>query len=247
MQVRADVGADAAHALEQPLGLDGLEHRLDGRAGHRAAAEGGAEGLGFEGRGDTAAVISSAAQGKPLPSALARREHVGHDPVEVGRERRAGAPDAALHLIEDEAGTDFVAARAQGARGTCAEIHRAGEPLHGLDDHRGGVRRHLRRAIAARSPARHEAHVEGRAREAVPLLRAPQVTAPAAAVRPWKLPSMATTCARPVMRNAIFRAFSLASAPLLTRNTLAKGSPEKRTRRAAARSRTCIATALVWN
>ena len=68
---------------------------------------------------------------------------------------------------------------------------------------------------------------------------APQVTAPAAAVRPWKAPSIAATCARPVMRSATFRAFSLASAPLLTKNTLAKGRAENCTSRAAARLRTC--------
>src|SRR5580704_10767940 len=58
---------------------------------------------------------------------------------------------------------------------------------------------------------------------------------------------MAATCARPVMRSASLRAFSFASAPLLTKNTLAKGSLEKRTRRRAAAPRTRIATALLWN
>src|SRR5437016_7064222 len=58
---------------------------------------------------------------------------------------------------------------------------------------------------------------------------------------------MAATCGRPVMRSATLSAFSFASAPLLTRNTLAKGSREKRTRRRAARARTRIATALLWN
>src|SRR4029077_17401118 len=58
---------------------------------------------------------------------------------------------------------------------------------------------------------------------------------------------MAATCGRPVMRSATLSAFSFASAPLLTRNTLAKGSREKRTRRRATRARTRIATALLWN
>ena len=49
-----------------------------------------------------------------------------------------------------------------------------------------------------------------------------------------------------VLRSAILSAFSLASAPLLTRNTLANGNCENRTRRAAARARTCMATAFVW-
>ncbi len=75
---------------------------------------------------------------------------------------------------------------------------------------------------------------------------APQVIAPAPAVRPWNACSMATTCVRPVIVNAIFSAFSFASAPLLTKNTRAMSSPEKRTRRAAARSRTSSGTALLW-
>src|SRR5207244_6551505 len=115
-----------------------------------------------------------------------------------------------------------------------------------LDDHGGRIARDLRvdgGAVAARD----EAHVEGRAREAVPLFPCAPGHRAAAAVRPWKPPSMAATCARPVMRSATLSAFSLASAPLLTRNALANGSREKRTRRRAACARIRIATALLWN
>ena len=74
---------------------------------------------------------------------------------------------------------------------------------------------------------------------------APQVMAPAAAVRPWNECSIAATCVRRVIVNAILRAFSFASAPLLTKNTLLKSRPEKRISRCAARSRTSIGTALL--
>ena len=60
-------------------------------------------------------------------------------------------------------------------------------------------------------------------------LAAPQVSAPAAAVRPWKLCSSATTSVRPGFSvNAIFSAFSLASAPLLMKNTLSTGRLRER-------------------
>src|SRR5664280_222123 len=74
----------------------------------------------------------------------------------------------------------------------------------------------------------------------------PAVTAPEAAMRPWNAPSTATTRGRPVARNAMRRAFSFASAPELTKN--ARGSPggPKRTRLAAARSRTSRGTMLDW-
>ena len=78
-------------------------------------------------------------------------------------------------------------------------------------------------------------------------LAAPQVSAPAAAVRPWKLCSSAMTSVRPGFSvNAIFRAFSLASAPLLMKNTLFTGSFEKATSLRAARRRTSMGTALLW-
>jgi hypothetical protein len=74
----------------------------------------------------------------------------------------------------------------------------------------------------------------------------PQVTAPAAAVRPWKLPSSASTRVRPVWRKAILSAFSLASAPLLTRKTRSSPAGAKPARRAAACSRTASGSTLLW-
>src|SRR6202043_4235368 len=54
---------------------------------------------------------------------------------------------------------------------------------------------------------------------------APQVTAPAAAVRPCQPCSSATALPRPVILNASFSAFSLASAPLLIQNTVSSPRP----------------------
>ncbi len=86
----ADVGADAPHARQQSLGLDRREHRLDRRARHRAAAEGGAEGLGFEavrhGRGH-----HERRTRKAVAERLGGGEHVGRHAIEVGGERLAGA------------------------------------------------------------------------------------------------------------------------------------------------------------
>ena len=75
---------------------------------------------------------------------------------------------------------------------------------------------------------------------------APQLSAAAAAVRPCQPCSRAMTSSRPVIVKAIFSAFSLASAPLLTKNTLSNGSCENFTSRSAARRRTSIGTALLW-
>ena len=76
-------------------------------------------------------------------------------------------------------------------------------------------------------------------------LSAPQVMAPAAAVRPWNAPSMATTFVRRVILKAMRSAFSLASAPELTKNTVSKAPPAKRVSRVAARARTSMGTALL--
>jgi len=77
---------------------------------------------------------------------------------------------------------------------------------------------------------------------------APHVSAPAAAVRPWKLYSSAAMCVRfGLMRNAIFSAFSFASAPLLTKNTRPKPGGANAASFSAASSRTLSGSAFVWN
>jgi hypothetical protein len=66
----AQVSRDARDVLEQAFLLDGIERGLGHGAGHRAAAEGGAQVLGLERSGDRG-VSNSADTGKPLPSAFA--------------------------------------------------------------------------------------------------------------------------------------------------------------------------------
>ncbi len=127
---------------------------------------------------DTARDISSAAHGKPLPERLGGGDHVRHHAVQVGGERVPDAADAALDLIEDQQRADLVAAAAQRLAGNGAPRSTApASPCTGSTITAAvslGDLRRDGRDIAAR----HEAHIERRAREAVPLLRAPQVTAP---------------------------------------------------------------------
>ena len=49
-----------------------------------------------------------------------------------------------------------------------------------------------------------------------------------------------------MIRQAVRSAFSFASAPLLTKNTVSSGSAENSTSLRAARLRTSIGTALLW-
>ena len=67
------------------------------------------------------------------------------------------------------------------------------------------------------------------------------VTERASVVRPCQPPSKAASCFRPVSSSATFRAFSLASAPLLQKKT--ESMPEKAVIFAAAASRTGRAAA----
>ncbi len=104
----------------------------------------------------------------------------------------------------------------------------------------------MMRSIAARSPRGTNSTSNGACGKPYHFFAAPQVTAPAAAVRPWKLPSTATTLRRPVMRSASFSAFSFASAPVLMKNAVFSPRPANRVRRSAARARTSSGTALLW-
>ncbi len=76
---------------------------------------------------------------------------------------------------------------------------------------------------------------------------APQVTAAAAAVRPWKLCSSATIFGRPVTLSAIRSAFSFASAPLFTKNTRPTPGGANAASASAASSRILSGSAFVWN
>ena len=73
------------------------------------------------------------------------------------------------------------------------------------------------------------------------------VTAPAAAVRPWKPCVTASTLLRCVTVQAMRNAFSLASAPELTKNTRSSESGATDRSFSAAPARTSSATALLWN
>ena len=103
------------------------------------------------------------------------------------------------------------------------------------------------RATALMSPRGTNSTSNGACGKPYHFLAAPHVTAPAAAVRPWKLPSIATTLRRPVIFSASLRAFSFASAPVLMKNTVSRPRPAKRVSRVAARARTSSGTALLWN
>ena len=72
-----------------------------------------------------------------------------------------------------------------------------------------------------------------------------QVTAPAAAVRPWKPCVIDRIFFRPVATSAIRSAFSLASAPELTKKARVRLPGAIDVRASAARARTSSATALL--
>ncbi len=103
-----------------------------------------------------------------------------------------------------------------------------------------------RRGIAANSPFGMNSTSNGAFGKPYHFCIAPQVTAPAAAVRPWKLPSTATILRRPVILNASFMAFSFASAPVLMKNAVLRPSPANFVSFVAARARTASGTALLW-
>jgi hypothetical protein len=112
------------------------------------------------------------------------------------RERRAAAAEAALDLVEDQQGTGLLGDLARGDEVVPAERVGAREPLHRLEDQRGGARRRPpRRAARSRRAARTRRRT---ACPGKPYQRSePQETAAAAAVRPWKAPSIATALRRP--------------------------------------------------
>ena len=161
---------------------------------------------------------------KAVAQRLRRRDDVGRDAVEIGAERRAGAPHAALDLIEDQHGAHLVAAPAQRLQHRLADVERAADALHGLDDDR--------RRVAIDGPldrggivARREADIEGPCAESRTISRA----RPRSARRPPPCGRANSArarrrCPRPVVLNASFSAFSFASAPLLIQNTVSSPS-----------------------
>ncbi len=167
-----NVSGDVAHARQQALALDGIERSDDHRAGERTAAEGAAE-LADADAGARLLGGQHGAGGEAAGEALGDGEQVGRDVVELRRERLAGAPHAALHLVEDKQRAGAPRQLARGEQVVAAEVVGAGHALHGLEDERrnvaGAVARERRRERVDVA-ARHEGDVERRAREAVTVL-----------------------------------------------------------------------------
>ena len=130
---------------------------------------------------------------------LRGRDHVGRDAVHVRGERVARAAHAALHFVEDRAARrPRCSARATPAgtarpRSTAPPTPCTGSTMT------AAVSVPTMRSIASRSPRGTNSTSNGACGKPYHFCIAPQVTAPAAAVRPWKLPSTATTLRRPVI------------------------------------------------
>ena len=111
-----------------------------GRALHGAAGEGRAVVAGREDVGQALAGDQRADR-QPAAERLGGRQRVGHDARVLVGPQRAGAPQAALDLVEDERGAVGVAGRARGAQDVLAEHVDAALALHRLEQDRGGLRR----------------------------------------------------------------------------------------------------------
>ena len=217
--------------------------RLDHGAGHGPAAERRAEVSSLS-DAVIGGVSSSARHGKPLPERLGRGDHVRHHAVVVGRERRARAADAALHFVEDQHRAGFVAALAKRGEELLAHVERAAHALHRLDDDGGRVLGDVS-ANRATLPRGMKLTSNGARGKKYHFCGAPQV-APAAGRAAMETPSTAHDLRPGRILNASLKAFSLASAPELIKNTLSNGSLRESQQLLAARARTSIGTAFVW-
>ncbi len=190
--------------------------------------------------------ISSAEHGKPAPSALAVVSMSGAMPCMFAANGKPVRPiphwtssqmsSAPAWIVRARSAARYVAPRSTAPATPCT-----GSTIT------AAVSAETARSTAARSPRGMNSTSNGACGNPYHFCAAPQVTAPAAAVRPWKLPSIATTLRLPVMRSAVLIAFSLASAPVFTKKTVSRPRPANRARRVAARSRTPSGTALLWN
>jgi hypothetical protein len=107
----------------------------------------------------------------------------GVTPYKVGGEGRAGAAHAALHFVENQSAPDIVAALPQRLQHRLADIVGAADALHRLDDDRGGVRS-TNCSTAAGLSRGAKLTSKGARGKPYHFSMAPQVKAPAAAVRP---------------------------------------------------------------
>jgi hypothetical protein len=218
-------GAQAGNQLRAARGHvlqeRGRSHTLHGvqrRGAHqRPARERAAVVAGRHGRRHRLRA-QQAADGQPRRQRLGDSHDVGRDAHCLVRPERAGAAQAALHLVEDEQRAGGVADLAQAAQEVCLRGAHAALALHGLHEHRRRLALADQLARRRQVAVRREAHARHQRleRRAVALLRAGpvsarvgsgstcaqqyararafQVSASAPMVRPWKPSAKATNC-----------------------------------------------------
>ena len=215
--------------LEQAVLLDGVEDGERGGAGDRVAAEGGAVVAGLQQGRRRSPSATQAPIGMPPPRPLAR---VTTSASATGRgEPLAGAADAGLHLVEPEQRAVVAGDLAGRRRGSGGRDDHARLALDGFED--DGCRL-VGDGLGERGlvAVRHEGDVAGQRLEgrAVRLLGRSARATPM--VRPWKEPSAATRCVRPVRRVSL-KAASLASVPELVKNTRPSAATSESSRSAS--------------
>ena len=193
----------------------------------------------------TAGVISNAPQGKPLPRALAVVIMSGRTPY---RSAANGWPLRPTPICTSSkmSCAPTASQRARSAARNSAPMSKAPPTPCTGSTITAATSSPTVPAIAEMSRRGTQLTSKGVRGNSYHFLSAPQVIAPAAAVRPWNPPSTATTRVRRVILNAMRSAFSLASAPEFTKKMLSKCPPAKRASLVAARTRTSIGTALLW-
>ena len=156
----------AAAWASRPLGLDRVQHGQRGGAGHRVAAERAAV-VALAQRGPGVAEPDAGADRQPAAQPLGQGEHVRPDLLRLVREPGAGAPDAALDLVQHQQRARRVAGRAGRAQVAGRRRQHAALAQAGLQEHR----RHVR---AGRRPQRggvavgHEPNVKAEWAERLP-------------------------------------------------------------------------------
>ena len=220
--------APYARDVVQQLVVDRVDDRARGGAGHGVAAEGRAVVAGGERRRPHRRATRSAPIGRPFARPFASVTRSGRRRAARTR-RTARAADARLHLVEAQQLAPAARPRLRRTRGRAD-----GRRLRPGRARAGSARR--RRRGCARSASTsfggtnaHSGHAAARSRR----FAGCPVAESAPSVRPWKLPSSATTPGFPVALRAYLSAASFASAPELQKNAWA---PPKRSESRAASS-----------